>query len=76
MESLEERTLLAVAGFSPDESAVLTAPEACEFAPNPSFEVDGSTVTVGGTHGDDVITAYVGVNGLLTIHVNKKFLKC
>lgn len=43
----------------------------CEYAPEPTFEVDASgVVRVGGTHGDDVITAFVGTSGLLTISAN------
>ncbi|HIE98747.1 MAG TPA: calcium-binding protein [Fuerstia sp.] len=71
MESLERRTLLAAAGLSMD-TALMDAPhEVCEYAPTPTFSVDvNGVVTVGGTHGNDVITAHVGSNGLLTVNVN------
>jgi Ca2+-binding RTX toxin-like protein len=71
MESLEQRTLLAGAGLSVDASLMDAESGVCEFAPSPTFTVDGNgRVTVVGTHGDDVIIVNVGGNGLLTVNVN------
>ncbi|MEQ9410161.1 MAG: calcium-binding protein [Fuerstiella sp.] len=73
MESLENRTLLASAGLTMDAVARtdVEAADVCEYAPEPTFSVDGSgVVRVGGTHGNDVIAAYVTSGGLLTVHVN------
>ena len=71
METLEQRTLLAAAGFSVDMAVLDPASEVCEFAPVPTFSLDGNgVVSVGGTHGNDVIIANVSSSGLLTVHVN------
>ncbi|MEO2019312.1 MAG: hypothetical protein ABGZ53_33680 [Fuerstiella sp.] len=71
LESLEQRTLLAAAGLAVDSASMEASDVVCEYAPSPTFSVDGNgVVTVGGTHGDDVIIAYVDANDLLTVHVN------
>ena len=71
MEMLEQRTLLAAAGIAVDPGPMEASDAVCEYAPSPTFSVDGNgVVAVGGTHGNDVIIAHVDANGLLTVQVN------
>ncbi|MCP4506512.1 MAG: hypothetical protein GY826_08970, partial [Fuerstiella sp.] len=63
--------LSAAGGLAAVDADAVAEPELCEFAPDPTFSIDGDGVVhVGGTHGNDVIAAYVAPNGLLTVHVN------
>lgn len=71
MESLESRALLASAGLAVAVDVIAEPHEVCELAEEPTFSVDANgVVRVEGTHGDDLITAFVGANGLLTISAN------
>ena len=71
LETLEQRTLLAAAGLGVEMPMMDAASDACEFAPAPTFSLDGNgVVSVGGTHGNDVIIANVSSSGLLTVYVN------
>ena len=72
MESLEDRTLLSVATLTVESQALAEPHEFCEYAPTPTFEVDASGVAhVGGTHGNDVITAAVNAQNVLVVNVNE-----
>ncbi|MEZ6063655.1 MAG: calcium-binding protein [Planctomycetaceae bacterium] len=73
LESLETRAMLSAVSLGTDavEGEVVDPEEVCEYAPEPTFNVDqNGVVTVGGTHNADVIVANVDASGLLVVTVN------